>query len=192
MYKICQTEKSLARQRKLENGFLDYLETVSFNQITIAELCRYLQIPRKTFYRYFDSKEDILYALIDHRLVDMDEYVILHFRHPGTFRQGLFLFFSFWERQKRFLDILKQNHLLGTIFSRINSAEFIHSRKVFYGIPHYSSKENLFVHSYHMSGLMSILIHWYLDHFQKSISEMADIVESIYSVPFKSQFQHPQ
>lgn len=93
MYKICQTEKSLRRQRELENGFLDYLATVSFNQVTIAELCRHLQIPRKTFYRYFDTKEDILYALIDHRLADMDEYVILHFCQPGTFRQSLILFF---------------------------------------------------------------------------------------------------
>ncbi len=38
---------------------------------TIMELCSWLDIPRKAFYRYFSSKEGALYALIDHTLMDL-------------------------------------------------------------------------------------------------------------------------
>ena len=57
MYKICHTEESSRRQRALEQGLLNILGTVPYAKITLTDLCRQLQIPRKTFYRYFPSKE---------------------------------------------------------------------------------------------------------------------------------------
>lgn len=45
---------------------------------TIMELCSWLDIPRKAFYRYFSSKEGALYALIDHTLMDFSVDFLAH------------------------------------------------------------------------------------------------------------------
>ena len=64
MYKLCKTEETVKRQREIELGLFSMLKTVRFDNLSITELCEKIQIPRKAFYRYFDSKEDALCALI--------------------------------------------------------------------------------------------------------------------------------
>ena len=65
MYKLCKTEQSARRQREIEQALLNALMRKNYESVTITELCDDLGMPRKTFYRYFDSKDDTLYALID-------------------------------------------------------------------------------------------------------------------------------
>ena len=71
MYKLCKTEQSAKRQREIEMALLNLMSKKSYSEISITELCKNLGMPRKTFYRYFESKEDTLYALIEHT---MNEY----------------------------------------------------------------------------------------------------------------------
>ena len=60
MYKICHTEESSRRQRELEAGLLEAIKNFPYEKITLTELCPQLNIPRKSFYRYFPTKEDCL------------------------------------------------------------------------------------------------------------------------------------
>lgn len=59
-YKICHTEASSQRQRELEDGLLNAMGSQSYARITLTELCSQLSIPRKSFYRYFPTKDDCL------------------------------------------------------------------------------------------------------------------------------------
>ena len=70
MYKLCKTEQSATRQRAIENRLFDLLKQKSYEDITVTELCLEMSMPRKAFYRYFDSKEDTLCGLIDHTMSD--------------------------------------------------------------------------------------------------------------------------
>ena len=72
MYKMCRTEASANRQRSLEQGLLDAMQVMDFAEISICDLCDQLEIPRKSFYRYFAGKEGALYALIDHTLFQLE------------------------------------------------------------------------------------------------------------------------
>lgn len=65
MYKLCQTEASQNRQREVEDCLLALLQTQPWGEITVSALCTAAGIPRRAFYRYFDTKEDVLYTLID-------------------------------------------------------------------------------------------------------------------------------
>ena len=60
MYKRCIAEQSARRQRELEQGLLEIMATRRYEDITIMELCSWLDIPRKAFYRYFSSKERVV------------------------------------------------------------------------------------------------------------------------------------
>ncbi len=78
MYKRCITEQSARWQRELEQGLLEIMATRRYEDITIMELCSWLDIPRKAFYRYFSSKEGAIYALIDHTLMDFSVDFLVH------------------------------------------------------------------------------------------------------------------
>ena len=73
MYKICQTEQSIRRQRELEAGLLKMLQKRRYEDISVSDLCGELQIPRKSFYRYFSNKDGALMALLDHTLMEFEQ-----------------------------------------------------------------------------------------------------------------------
>ena len=82
MYKICHTEESSRRQRELEAGLLEAMKNLPYEKITLTDLCRQLDIPRKSFYRYFPAKEDCLLALIDHTLADCNDIALKGWSGP--------------------------------------------------------------------------------------------------------------
>ena len=76
MYKYCATEESARRQRQLEQCLLELMLTENYPQITISQICDLAGISRKSFYRYFTSKEGCLYALLDHAVFDGASYYL--------------------------------------------------------------------------------------------------------------------
>ena len=65
MYKLCKTEQSALRQRELEEGLLKTMSVHHYDDISVSDLCQQMDIPRKSFYRYFSSKDGALFALIE-------------------------------------------------------------------------------------------------------------------------------
>ena len=55
MYKLCKTEESCKRQALIEEVTLDLMHKKPFDEIKVSEICQYADIPRKAFYRYFDT-----------------------------------------------------------------------------------------------------------------------------------------
>ncbi len=105
MYKICHTEQSFQRQRSIEKGLLALMLKQQYEDISISDLCASLQIPRKTFYRYFSSKDGALYALLDHTMMDFQ----LSENNPfnkGAAPEVLQRFFYFWHEQAPLLRAL--------------------------------------------------------------------------------------
>ena len=107
MYKLCKTEQSAKRQKQLEQGLLEMMKTVHYDEIMVIDLCNQLGIPRKAFYRYFTGKEGALHALIDHTMMEYEGFS--QTKQQGK-RRNLQLelesFFQFWEEHRVFLDAL--------------------------------------------------------------------------------------
>lgn len=183
MYKICKTERSFARQRELEEGLLYFLDDVSFFEMEIADLCRRLSIPRKTFYRYFGSKEDALFALIDHRIADMNQYIAENSAsgHDSTRDQALY-FFTFWKQQRRFLDILQKNLLAGLITQRAVS---LHIGSPFCddSAEEQNHSTGAFISNFYISGIMSMMYQWYMTGFKTDIREIAELAGTLTDTP---------
>ena len=119
MYKICHSEESSRRQRELEQGFLNMLHTQPYNKITLTDLCRQLNIPRKSFYRYFPTKEDCLLALVDHTLADCNDIALGGWDGTTALNEQVQLrFFRFWKKQTPFLDAVKENDLQHLLLDR--------------------------------------------------------------------------
>lgn len=108
MYKLCSTQKSQERQSRIEQELLNMMGKQPYKDITISALCIRADIPRKTFYRYFDSKDDVLHALIDHT---EEQYLYASLDSDSTLFSKLYIMFSYWYDNREFLDAIVKNQI---------------------------------------------------------------------------------
>lgn len=115
MYKICRTEESQSRQLQICNTLLNLMTRCPYGEITISELCRQTQIPRKAFYRYFDTKDDVVDALID---LTQRAYLAQGPAGPESICE-VERMFTFWYEHRSIVDTLFQNGMERLWFSRM-------------------------------------------------------------------------
>ena len=118
MYKFCKTEQSFQRQRELEQGLLAMMEHHRFEEISVSDLCDRLNIPRKSFYRYFSSKDGALFALLDHTLMEFYDTGSIEGLRGGTPTNDLERFFLFWKTHRKLLEAVLRSNLSGMLVER--------------------------------------------------------------------------
>ena len=171
MYKICHSEESSRRQRELEQGFLNMLHTQPYNKITLTDLCRQLNIPRKSFYRYFPTKEDCLLALVDHTLADCNDIALGGWDGTTALNEQVQLrFFRFWKKQTPFLDAVKENDLQHLLLDR--TTVIVDRMKENRENDSFAREQ---VEYFVAHGLMSTVLRWHHFGFQSSPEEMAAV-----------------
>ena len=101
----------------LEEALFDLLATKkSLQNISIAELSEHAQIARRTFYRYYHSKEEVLTNYLDRLIQD---YIIeLQTERLTNFEDLVNLFFHYWSQYTESLKILQDANLLILILQR--------------------------------------------------------------------------
>lgn len=165
MYKECKTLASSERQKQFEETLLKLMKKQPFKEITVSALCREMEAPRKAFYRYFDSVEDVLYALMDK---------VLH----GGFSQmenrlELELFFQFWMERRELLDILEKNGLSQKLMDRSYSL-ILTSEK----LEAMTKKEMMYAG--YVSAILTLVIMWHHTGMRQSPEEMKELVHEMF------------
>ena len=176
MYKLCKTEQSTRRQRTIENTLLDMMKQKRYDDITITEISDRLNMPRKAFYRYFDSKDDALYALIDHT---MAEYSGISsdrsFDRNRSLTRELEEYFKFWYERRDLLRALDSSGIIATLIERTLSLPI----GDMFNINKFLNPEDIPVRNkifeFAFSGLIYIMISWYKEGFVTSTRDMARI-----------------
>ena len=97
MEKLPQTQASLQRRELLEEALLTLMKRKGYAQTTVTDLCREAGIPRRTFYHYFDCKEEVLHAAVENMLRECMLKVMLEFDGGmEALRDSLVRIFRFW------------------------------------------------------------------------------------------------
>lgn len=185
MYKACKTEQSAARQRELEQGLLAAMSSHPFDEISISDLCAQIGIPRKSFYRYFSSKEGALHALLDHTLMEMETiYLTAEGDKPVSFTKEMERFFQFWKEQKPLLDALNRSGLSSILIER--AVELAVSNNI--GTPGQLLSQEAVQQKDHTTaflicGLMSTVLQWHRNGYRETPAQMAKIVCRLLTQP---------
>ncbi len=183
MYKLCKTEQSANRQRELEQGLLAAMATTHFDEISISDLCDRLQVPRKSFYRYFSGKEGALHALIDHTLM---QYEMKSIYYPGqsgsAMAQELLNYFRFWQDQKPLLDALQRSDLSNVLIARTIDYALAEAPRQ-KGQRSGTMGEREYAILFGISGLMTMVVRWHHAGYRESAQQMARIAEQVLSRP---------
>ena len=181
MYKLCKTEQSSQRQRQLEWGLLQLMQTKRYEEISISDLCKRMEIPRKSFYRYFSSKDGALFALLDHTMLDFYEGG-LRTPNAGTALGDLDRFFVFWYEHRELLDALKRSGLSGILVERA-TALAQRERLMPDRIKRWSVNQQGLALSFALCGLMSMIIQWHHQGYLLTPSEMTRLAAAMLTRP---------
>ena len=176
MYKMCKTEQSAQRQRELEQGLLAAMSIHQFGEISVSDLCDQMKIPRKSFYRYFSSKDGALHALIDHTLLEFESFPTNI--KPGekpTYQKYLERFFLFWKAQKPLLDALERSGISGVLVTRSIDHALSDAGSPRRFLPQNERLAREHAIMFGVCGLMSMVLNWHHNGYQLPPREMAEI-----------------
>lgn len=179
MYRVCTSETANQRQLELEAGLLCAMQAQHYDDITISDLCRQMQIPRKAFYRYFSGKDGALHALVDHTLMKL---------HPPQLEEldvgrSLEKYFAFWQGQRPLLDALARSGLSGVIIQRailLAATEDTFFSAIF---PCDNPLEKEHLATFVMSGMMSMVIQWHQGGFTHSPAALSEVAARLLLKP---------
>lgn len=113
MAMLCHTESSSRKKRLLESSLLKLMTQHPYQDITVTDLCRDANTPRRTFYHYFGSKEDVLESIIEDLMQQCFLESVLDI-HLGAdhLEESFAQIFRFWNGENRAkLDALIKNGL---------------------------------------------------------------------------------
>ena len=184
MYKQCRTEQSAKRQRAIENELERLMLTRRIDEITVSELCDRLGTPRKAFYRYFDSIEGALHAMIDHTMAEFHSFGSRYTHNERrTLQRDIEQFFIFWKERKAFLDALDGSSFLGLLIQKsinYSISDMVNAQKF---LPNDDEQARSQVFKFAICGLMTMMIEWYKNGFVTSTGEMARLSCRVLSEP---------
>ena len=184
MYKLCKTEESATRQRKIENVLLSLMLKKHYDDISVSEICLAADIPRKTFYRYFDGKEGVKQALLNHTMTDFSSFQdARRNKNSSTLQEEFEELFVFWKSKRDLLEAFDKSGLIGIL---IESAA-VYAKNEFNDVKQYltdsSSQEKAIAYQFVISGLLAMTINWYRSVFAETIPNMARAATKIITKP---------
>ncbi len=183
MYKLCKTEQSGKRQREIERVFLKLMLEKRYDDISVSEICDRANIPRKTFYRYFDGKEGVLQSLIYHTMMDLEIVNLENNDVNHKISDEFEVLFSFWKSKRELLTAFDKSGLIGLLIEKTTDG----AMKRFSEIKSYLSdsvdEDKKIALIFFVSGLMTMTVNWYRTGFAESVPNMARTTTKLITRP---------
>lgn len=110
---------SKQNKEKIFKSFFKLLEEKQYSEITIVDISIGASVSRKTFYRLFKNKDNLLNTYIDQLLNEWITYADKN--NPKTYEDLITLLFEFWKQYIPQLTILVNANLSSVILNKFNS-----------------------------------------------------------------------
>lgn len=184
MYKRCTTEKAALQQRRIEECLLSAMQEKPFAEITVSSLCEQTGLSRKTFYRLFESRQDVLDSLIDRTIREYIRFSLpWHQIVPGISPE-LQGFYYYWMERRTLLDVLSKNGFSTMLYERSIHHMLQEETDVLQQLGVVPTLQgNVEALMFFLSGILTLVVGWHHTGYQKSPVQMAAITEKLLSEP---------
>lgn len=163
---------ALQSQRWILQALLDLMENTAYDKISVSEICRKAEVDRRTFYRNFDSKNEVL----EHHIKSLSNEYMAEFnrinfkdRYAATL-----LFFEFWERHISFIQNVKNCGLSDFLFSHFE--QFVKAYQSLLIGTEVTDTQIDYIFAYRIGGFWNVMLTWAADNANISPVELADII----------------
>ncbi len=153
-WKIAEQSK-----RKIVQALLTIMKQYGYKEITVTQIAQEAQLSRKTFYRLFTGKDEILTLFFEELFQEC--FARIKAQNIQHYWDVVQVFFDFWEERKDLLFLLQKNELLPRVFEQsyqysMQVFEFVRSKElaVSYALP------LPYMLAYSVGGMHSMLLKW--------------------------------
>ncbi len=170
-------ENPAARRSKqmLVSALLNLMTADDFNLITIQQITDEAQLSRRTFYRHFNQKEDILnyhFKEISQQYMKM-LMAAENLKLPAISK----VLFTFWEKHLDLLRLLHKNNLLFLLLLSINSQfpliyDYFKAQSNEYG----DKESTKYALAFSAGGFWNMLVLWMEEDSPKTPEELSQII----------------
>lgn len=170
-------------QEWIISALLSLMNKKNYREITIVDIVSEAHIGRRTFYRYFRSKDDILLLYSNVIMKDFAEIILS--KNEMTLYSVSLSYFEFWNKHLDLLILLRKSNMLYFIGDRLPELMV----KVAVMVEHSNPDEVAFTkdnqdsyyyaHFFNIGGYWSITTRWLEKEHRESPEEMAKIIEEI-------------
>lgn len=177
-----QNKTALKSKEWITTSLLQLMQTKNFQEITITELTKAADLSRKTFYRLFESKEDVLCAYI--QKIWHDYVYELYTKYSHSFAETLLWYLNLCYQNRDFLLLLYKNNLFALLHQEFNNLfkEAYLVKKADY--PLAKEQDGLrYVLSYVIGGTLNILWQWAADGMNKKPDDIYHLVMLAFQTP---------
>ena len=170
-------------KQKFAEALLSLMNDWQYTEITVTQLAQEAQLSRKTFYRLFNDKSDVLTHILD-KLFD-EFFIEIKERKIKRYWEVVQHYFDFWDNRREILLLLNKNNLLGIMFEYV-----YHNAEKIFVVVRNSEKAVEFAHSlpyllaYSVGGMHSMLIKW--------VESGMTVPSEVLIAQLKAGFQSPE
>lgn len=168
------------------NSLLELLKKRDYSSITINMIVNRANLGRRTFYRYFKTKDDTMEYIVE---LLMDQFSkTLQNNHASDLEKVTISYFQFWEQYIDILLLLKKTHILYFIEKNFEELIMNFAKKVKH-IPNDVSidKSTELYEKYHyefsikLAGFWKATLIWCEETPRKTPEEIAKIIKDLFS-----------
>lgn len=152
----------------ITEAFLYLLKKKEYKDISITEICKKAGVTRMSFYRNFESKEDIMRKKVREVTDSFLEKSAISYRED-TIREYFIKLFTHMERQKELCTALYQADLIYIVKDEFDRV-FLESHK-----REYNDYKSFFL----SGGIFNVFLFWFVNGCRESPEEMAKRLEGI-------------
>lgn len=167
MYYKQANKTAIQSQHMIADALFSLMKRKTFQRITVMEICEEAAIGRKTFYRNFELREDVIDFWLDLRCEECREVLL-----PVPTEEQLYHYCIFLKKYMNELIALYQNGLNPMVEKKFS---------IFmpYTMPLWSENpvEQEYRSQYIIAGIDAIVRVWVTRGFQESVEEIVEIVK---------------
>lgn len=172
-------ELTLQRRQQIEEGLLEMLRLTPYEKISVTDLAKQLGMSRKSFYKYFNGKDDCLVSLLDRVILEGAIHVTAISPEGADMYAMWQAFLRFWQSRRTLLEVVD-----GQQMERLLLWRYLHyfqteerNRQVIPGLPADDRDEDVL--SFYLMGLLTVLLSWCHRGFEPGVEEMAKKCEML-------------
>ncbi len=179
MYRKCVTETSALHQKRVEQQLLELMLKVPYDEITVTQLCQAAGITRRVFYHLFNNKQDALWAMLDHTILESESW-------RPELQDPILRFFCYWKEHRKLLDALRANQMAGLLQERLIVSVMREGYDLRHWLKSNGWEKETDIIVFHLSGTMGLIYRWYYEGFRETPEEMAALLKQLLTAPLSS------
>lgn len=177
------TGRSSIRQKTIEDCLLRQMAVMPYDKVSVADMCRQMDISRRLYYTYFPDRESCLISLVDriiHESMDFSPGP-LNLRTPV--QEMIIAYLCFWRVHAGFLDVIVKQRLKGLLVER-SYVFFLNDGSIILPYLNNPDVESDSTALWLYSAIRyAVIFQWHEHHFEEPVEEVAVKYERMLKTP---------